>query len=212
MASMSVPTISTIPPPAAPGSAPLLVNQSLPFAPGLRPEEFGTMIATTIADKLGVMLNGNRQYLPRNRPPPMGSCNFCRQVTHYIRSCEDLNWYVADNRCRKDMQGHVVNNDGTIICQGPGETFQQILDCLFSPARTSVMLELVSPQITSAQSYYVSMIVQPSKVMTHTIEDETNNPDIQPNATINRWIASILFDFSLIHVPGATHSPDGLSC
>ncbi len=40
-----------------------------------------------------------------------------------------------------------------------------------------------------------------------------NNPDIQPNATINRWIAGILlFDFTLRHVPGKEHaSPDGLS-
>jgi len=39
-----------------------------------------------------------------------------------------------------------------------------------------------------------------------------NNPDIQPNATINCWIAGILlFDFMLKHVPGASHGPDGLS-
>jgi hypothetical protein len=39
-----------------------------------------------------------------------------------------------------------------------------------------------------------------------------NNPNIQPNATINRWIASILlFDFKLVHVPSATHGPNGLS-
>jgi hypothetical protein len=39
-----------------------------------------------------------------------------------------------------------------------------------------------------------------------------NNPDIQPNATINHWIASILlFDFNLVHVPGVTHGPNGLS-
>jgi len=40
-----------------------------------------------------------------------------------------------------------------------------------------------------------------------------NNPDIQPNATINRWIAAILlFDFELIHVPGTQHTGvDGLS-
>ena len=59
MASMSVPTIPTILLPAAPGPAPLPVNQPLSFAPRLRPEEFSTMIATTIADKLGAMLNGN---------------------------------------------------------------------------------------------------------------------------------------------------------
>jgi hypothetical protein len=44
------------------------------------------------------------------------------------------------------------------------------------------------------------------------IKDMLNNPDIQPNATINCWIASILlFDFKLVHVPGTTHGPDGLS-
>jgi hypothetical protein len=40
-----------------------------------------------------------------------------------------------------------------------------------------------------------------------------NNPDIQPNATINRWIAAIhLFDFKLVHIPADKHQgPDGLS-
>jgi hypothetical protein len=38
-----------------------------------------------------------------------------------------------------------------------------------------------------------------------------NNPDIQPNASMNRWIAAILlFDFKLRHVPGKEHGPDGL--
>jgi hypothetical protein len=41
-----------------------------------------------------------------------------------------------------------------------------------------------------------------------------NNPDIQPNAAINCWIAAILlFDFKLVHVPAEKHrGPDGLSC
>ena len=40
-----------------------------------------------------------------------------------------------------------------------------------------------------------------------------NNPDLQPNATINRWIAGILlFDFELRHVPVAEFTcTDGLS-
>jgi hypothetical protein len=40
-----------------------------------------------------------------------------------------------------------------------------------------------------------------------------NNPDIQPNATINRWITGILsFDFKLVHVPAIHHTTtDGLS-
>lgn len=45
------------------------------------------------------------------------------------------------------------------------------------------------------------------------IKGMINNPDIQPNAAINRWIAGILlFDFKLRHVPGRDHGPaDGLS-
>jgi len=38
------------------------------------------------------------------------------------------------------------------------------------------------------------------------------NPDIQPSASINRWIVSILtFHFELVHVAGSFHGPDGLS-
>ncbi|KAJ3499308.1 hypothetical protein NLJ89_g10112 [Agrocybe chaxingu] len=38
------------------------------------------------------------------------------------------------------------------------------------------------------------------------------NPDIAPSASINRWILAILmFHFTLVHVPGQFHGPDGLS-
>jgi hypothetical protein len=38
------------------------------------------------------------------------------------------------------------------------------------------------------------------------------NPDIAPSASINRWIMSILtFHFTLVHVAGTHHGPDGLS-
>src|SRR5437588_2983548 len=45
------------------------------------------------------------------------------------------------------------------------------------------------------------------------IKGMINNPDLQPNASINRWIAGILlFDFELVHVPGDRHTgADGLS-
>lgn len=45
------------------------------------------------------------------------------------------------------------------------------------------------------------------------IKGMINNPDLQPNATINRWIAGILlFTFELVHVPGVHHAgADGLS-
>ena len=45
------------------------------------------------------------------------------------------------------------------------------------------------------------------------IKGMINNPDIQPNASMNQWIAAILlFNFKLQHVPGSKHArPDGLS-
>ena len=45
------------------------------------------------------------------------------------------------------------------------------------------------------------------------IKGMLSNPDIQPNAAINRWIAAILlFDFKLVHVPADKHKgPNGLS-
>ena len=45
------------------------------------------------------------------------------------------------------------------------------------------------------------------------IRDVMNNPDIQPNASMNQWIAAILlFNFKLRHVPGSKHAGlDGLS-
>src|SRR5215470_9911135 len=44
------------------------------------------------------------------------------------------------------------------------------------------------------------------------IKGMLQNPDIAPNATINRWIVSItLFHFTLVHVPSSKHGPDGLS-
>ncbi|EGO29475.1 hypothetical protein SERLADRAFT_433462 [Serpula lacrymans var. lacrymans S7.9] len=45
------------------------------------------------------------------------------------------------------------------------------------------------------------------------IKGMLNDPDLQPNAAINRWIQGILlFDFKLIHIPADCHrGPDALS-
>ena len=44
------------------------------------------------------------------------------------------------------------------------------------------------------------------------IKGMLGNPDLVPSASINRWILSILmFHFTLVHVPGIRHGPDGLS-
>ena len=46
------------------------------------------------------------------------------------------------------------------------------------------------------------------------IKGMLNEPDLQPNATINRWIQGIkLFTFKLVHIPADQHrGPDALSC
>jgi len=40
-----------------------------------------------------------------------------------------------------------------------------------------------------------------------------NNPDVHPNAAMNRWITAILvFSLKLVHIPGKSfHGPEGLS-
>ncbi|TFY78454.1 hypothetical protein EWM64_g5561 [Hericium alpestre] len=39
-----------------------------------------------------------------------------------------------------------------------------------------------------------------------------NNPDLAPSTSMNHWIVGILmFQFTLVHVPGKKHGPDGLS-
>ena len=44
------------------------------------------------------------------------------------------------------------------------------------------------------------------------IKGMLKNPDVAPSVSMNRWILSILlFHFTLIHVPGTHHGPDGLS-
>jgi RNase H-like domain found in reverse transcriptase len=50
------------------------------------------------------------------------------------------------------------------------------------------------------------------EVDAHYIKGMLLNPEIVPSASINWWIISILaFHFTLVHVPGIVHGPDGLS-
>ena len=54
--------------------------------------------------------------------------------------------------------------------------------------------------IIGVQQLFVEMIAKFVKGM-------INNPDVQPNATINRWIAAILLsDFKIRHVPVDKHT------
>jgi Integrase zinc binding domain/RNase H-like domain found in reverse transcriptase len=44
------------------------------------------------------------------------------------------------------------------------------------------------------------------------IKGMLSKPDLHPGASINRWILAILtFHFTLVHVPGTHHGPDGMS-
>ena len=44
------------------------------------------------------------------------------------------------------------------------------------------------------------------------IKGMLKNPDVSPSASMNRWILAILmFHFTLVHVPGLHHGPNGLS-
>jgi len=50
------------------------------------------------------------------------------------------------------------------------------------------------------------------EVNAHYIKGMLSNPDIQPSTSINHCILSILtFHFTLVHVKGTLHGPDGLS-
>ena len=60
--------------------------------------------------------------------------------------------------------------------------------------------------------YLISMHNLIIEVDARYIKGMLSNPDIAPSAGINKWIVVILtFHFSLVHVAGSHHGPDGLS-
>src|SRR3984893_6030185 len=66
------------------------------------------------------------------------------------------------------------------------------------------------------RSYWIYLIGLPKftvEMDAKFIKGMLNNPDVQPNAAMNRWIAGILlFDFDLVHIPADKHTgADGLS-
>jgi hypothetical protein len=80
---------------------------------------------------------------------------------------------------------------------------------------SQLKLELYSLfcSLRATQLYIIGIKKLVIEVNTKYIQGMLNNPNIQPNATINCWIAGILlFNFKLVHIPGATHGPDSLSC
>jgi hypothetical protein len=97
---------------------------------------------------------------------------------------------------------HYPNHFGSIILNACKSNYSQPKLKLYGLFRS---LRAVKLFIVRVQNLVV-------KVDAKYIKGMINNPDIQPNVTINRWIAGILlFRFKLVHVPGITHGPDGLS-
>ncbi|KAF8218389.1 hypothetical protein K438DRAFT_1557351 [Mycena galopus ATCC 62051] len=67
--------------------------------------------------------------------------------------------------------------------------------------------------LTHWQLYIIGIKTFRVEVDAKFIQGLLNNPDLQPDAAVNRWIQGILmFHFELLHVP-ATHfqGPDALS-
>ncbi|THH12905.1 hypothetical protein EW146_g7258 [Bondarzewia mesenterica] len=60
--------------------------------------------------------------------------------------------------------------------------------------------------------YLISICNLIIKVDACYIKGMLTNPDLEPSASINRWILSILtFHFTLIHISSILHTLDGLS-
>lgn len=80
-------------------------------------------------------------------------------------------------------------------------------------SQPKVELYGLSRALRSFRIYIVGVRKLTVEVDAKFIKGMINNPDLQPNATINRWIAAILlFTFLLRHVPGLSHGgADGMS-
>ena len=103
-----IPNAPTVPSAAAPvqPTAQPTVNQPLPFAPGLHPEEFSALLANSIAEKMSALFGVQGNSAPHGRlPQGGGNCNFCGQANHYVRTCETAARYLTKSRCKCDQQG-----------------------------------------------------------------------------------------------------------
>jgi hypothetical protein len=84
-------------------------------------------------------------------------------------------------------------------------------EALYSQAKRELLGVLVGLKGTRRYTIGVKKLIV--EVDAEYIKGMLNNPDLQPNATLNRWIALIqLYDFELRHIPAEKHkAPDGLS-
>lgn len=111
-----------------------------------------TAIMDTFSEKLAERISANRAPMQpvRDRPPHLDPCTFCGQRGHMARFCQQSAQYVADGKCIKDGTRHYLANGDPIIKRA-GETYQQAIDRLTTPVRTSAIVEIVSPQVQAEE-------------------------------------------------------------
>ena len=106
--------------------------------------------------------------------------------------------------CQEDSENprkHIYNRFGSITLNDHKRCFSQLKLELYGLYHALHTLQLC---IIGVQNLIVETNVRYIKGM-------LQNPDIQPSASMNRWIVSILmFHFTLVHVRGAVHGPNRL--
>src|SRR5258707_5519155 len=110
--------------------------------------------------------------------------------------------YILSQIDRNDNMRHYYARFGSITLNDRESRFSQPKLEIYGLFRALRALKL----------YLISIRNLIVEVDARYIKGMLANPDIAPSASINRWIISILaFHFSLEHVPGIVHGPDGLS-
>ena len=110
--------------------------------------------------------------------------------------------------------GWILVQDCSDGCHHPSR-FSSILwnECKSCYSQAKLELYGLFHALCAMRLYLVSVHNLVVEVDASYIKGMLSNPDIQLNAAINRWIATILlFNFKLIHIPADKHKgPDGLS-
>ena len=119
-----------------------------------------------------------------------------------VDSCAIAVGFVLMQSKESDPSIRFINRFGSINMNEREARYSQAKLELYGLFRA---LRSVRLWIIGAKSLVVEMDAKYVKGM-------LNNPDIQPNAAVNRWIAAILlFSFTLVHVPADRIAADGLS-
>ena len=85
-------------------------------------------------------------------------------------------------------------------------------DCKSCFSQPKLELYRLFRVLCSLKAYLIGVRNLVVEVDTRYIKGMLVNPNLAPSASMNRWIISILlFHFTLVHIPGTRHGPNGLS-